>query len=51
MIGMPDLEAALGEIRPSTPPWFDAARNVVLFANGDGSYDELLAYLKRQKRL
>ena len=51
LIEMRDLEAALGEVRPSTPPWFDAARNVVLFANGDGTYDELLAYLKRHKRL
>ena len=51
LIVMGDLEAALHEVRPSTTPWFEAARNVVLFANGDGTYDELLAYLKRHKRL
>ncbi len=51
LIAMHDLEAALAEVRPSTPPWFETARNVALFANGDGSYDELLAYLKRSKKL
>jgi SpoVK/Ycf46/Vps4 family AAA+-type ATPase len=50
MIGQSDLEAALREVRPSLGPWFDAARNVALFANEGGTYDELAAYLK-QKRL
>jgi AAA+ superfamily predicted ATPase len=49
LIEMYDLEAALGEVRPSTGPWFEAARNVVMFANSDGSYDELRAYLKHRK--
>ena len=47
MIEMRDLEAALAEVRPSTGPWFQTARNVALFANQDGSYDELAAYMKR----
>jgi SpoVK/Ycf46/Vps4 family AAA+-type ATPase len=51
MIGMNDVYAALREVRPSTSPWFDSARNVVQFANADGTYDELRAYMKRTKRL
>ena len=51
MIRMDDLYAALHEVRPSTGPWFDSARNVVQFANVDGTYDELKAYMKRTKRL
>ncbi|MEQ0557597.1 ATP-binding protein [Amycolatopsis sp. NEAU-NG30] len=51
MIGMPDLLGALPEIRPSSAAWFAAARNVVLYSNADGTYDELAAYLKRKKLL
>jgi SpoVK/Ycf46/Vps4 family AAA+-type ATPase len=51
MIGMPDLLAALGEIRPSIGAWLNTARNVVEFSNVDGSYDELRNYLKREKLL
>jgi SpoVK/Ycf46/Vps4 family AAA+-type ATPase len=50
MLTMRDLEAALSEVRPSTGPWFEAARNVVNFANADGTYDDLLAYLKGRKQ-
>jgi SpoVK/Ycf46/Vps4 family AAA+-type ATPase len=49
MIEMRDLDAALGEVKPSTGPWLSTARNVALFANQDGTYDELAAYLKRRK--
>jgi SpoVK/Ycf46/Vps4 family AAA+-type ATPase len=49
LIEMRDLEAALREVRPSTGPWLEAARNVVLFANSEGSYDDLRAYLKQRK--
>ncbi|MEU4322720.1 ATP-binding protein [Nocardia fluminea] len=49
-IGMADVQAALAQIRPSTGAWFESARNVVEFANGDGSYDELATYLRRMKR-
>ncbi|MFD3509389.1 ATP-binding protein [Nocardia sp. NPDC058666] len=48
-IGMPDVQAALAQIRPSTGAWFESARNVVEFANGDGSYDELARYLKGRR--
>ena len=51
MIGQDDLLAALGQVRPSLGPWFDAARNVALFANEGGSYDDLAAYLKKRKML
>lgn len=44
-----DLETALREVRPSTRPWFEVARNYVLFANSGGAYDDLLAYLRRLK--
>jgi ATP-dependent 26S proteasome regulatory subunit len=46
-----DLEAAVKEIRPSTGPWFATARNVVAFANTDGEYDDLSAYLRKNKKL
>jgi ATP-dependent 26S proteasome regulatory subunit len=46
-----DLESAIREIRPSTGPWFATARNVVAFANTDGEYDDLAAYLRKNKRL
>jgi SpoVK/Ycf46/Vps4 family AAA+-type ATPase len=48
-IGMADLLAAAKEVRPSTDAWFATARNVALFANDGGTYDELLAYLKRKR--
>jgi SpoVK/Ycf46/Vps4 family AAA+-type ATPase len=49
MISPADLDAALAEVRPSARPWFDTARNVALFANEGGEYDELLKYLKKNR--
>ncbi|MGP3969644.1 tetratricopeptide repeat protein [Streptomyces sp. 6N223] len=49
MIGMPDLLAAAKEVRPSTGAWFATARNVALYGNEGGTYDELLEYLKRRR--
>ena len=49
MIGMPDLEDALRSVKPSIGPWLAAARNVAQFANEDGTYDELLAYLRARR--
>nr|BFE57459.1 hypothetical protein GCM10020063_019850 [Dactylosporangium thailandense] len=46
-----DLERALKEVRPSTGPWFAAARNVAMFANEGGAYDDLVRYLKSRKML
>jgi SpoVK/Ycf46/Vps4 family AAA+-type ATPase len=49
MIQMGDLEAALAEVRPSIGPWLQTARNVAQYANQDGSWDDLLAYLRKRK--
>jgi SpoVK/Ycf46/Vps4 family AAA+-type ATPase len=49
-IGMAELQAALAEVRPSTGPWFDVARNVAEFGNDEGAYDELAAYLRGRRR-
>ena len=51
MIGNADLEAAIAEIKPSLGAWFDTARNVALFANEGGTYDDLAAYLRKRKLL
>jgi SpoVK/Ycf46/Vps4 family AAA+-type ATPase len=49
MIGPGDLEAAVGEVKPSLGAWFDTARNVALFANEGGTYDDLAAYLRKRR--
>jgi AAA+ superfamily predicted ATPase len=51
MIGQPDLVTAISAVRPSIGPWFESARNVALFANEGGAYDDLVAYLKKRKML
>ncbi|MFB8183060.1 ATP-binding protein [Streptomyces sp. NPDC055966] len=51
MIGMKDLLAAAKEVVPSTEPWFAAARNVAMFANEGGMYDDLVTYLKKRRKL
>jgi SpoVK/Ycf46/Vps4 family AAA+-type ATPase len=51
LIGMKDVTGALGEVSPSISSWLDSARNVVLFGDGDGTYAELRAYLKKVRRL
>jgi AAA+ superfamily predicted ATPase len=51
MIGLDDLEAAIGEVKPSLGAWFDTARNVALFANEGGTYDDLAAYLRKRRLL
>ncbi len=51
LIGMADLEAAIEQTRPSTGAWFDVARNVVMFANDDGAYNDLRAYMKGERLL
>jgi SpoVK/Ycf46/Vps4 family AAA+-type ATPase len=51
MIAQDDLLAAVSQVRPSLGPWFESARNVALFANDGGSYDDLAAYLKKRKML
>jgi len=51
MIEQKDFTKALGDLRPSTGPWLETARNVAMFANNDGQYDDLAAYLRRRKLL
>jgi AAA+ superfamily predicted ATPase len=49
LMGMPDFDAALADLHPSTGPWFDAARSVAMFANEGGAYDDLAAYFRSHK--
>jgi SpoVK/Ycf46/Vps4 family AAA+-type ATPase len=51
MISQSDLVTAAGQVRPSLGPWFDSARNVALFANEGGAYDDLASYLRKHKLL
>jgi AAA+ superfamily predicted ATPase len=51
LIGTPDLESAIGEVKPSLGAWFDVARNVALFANEGGTYDDLATYLRKRRLL
>ena len=44
-----DFELPLKETKASTRPWFDTARNYAMFANENGSYDELLEYINQHK--
>jgi len=48
-IARDDLEQALREVKPSTRPWFESAKNYALFANESGTFDELLAYMRRRR--
>ncbi|MEU6822434.1 tetratricopeptide repeat protein [Streptomyces atriruber] len=51
MIGMKDLLDAAATISPSSDPWFASARNVAMFANEGGMYDDLVTYLKKKRKL
>jgi SpoVK/Ycf46/Vps4 family AAA+-type ATPase len=46
-----DFERALKEVKSSTRPWFETARNYAMFANEGGTYDALLEYLRTHKIL
>ena len=48
-IRMDDFRRALRDVRPTTRAWLDQARNYAMFANEDGLYDDLLAYLKSRR--
>ncbi len=50
-IGMDDVRHALRQVKPSTGSWLVSAKNVAAFANTDGRYDDLVAYLKRRRAL
>ena len=49
LIGQADLEASIVEVKPSLGTWFETARNVALFANEGGTYDDLVAYLRKRR--
>lgn len=49
MISQQDMLSAVRDVRPSTDGWFATARNVAMFANESGEYDDLGAYLKKRK--
>ncbi|MEU8773591.1 AAA family ATPase [Streptomyces sp. NPDC048606] len=51
MITTKDLLGAAKSVVPSTEPWFAAARNVAMFANEGGMYDDLVTYLKKRRKL
>jgi len=37
------------DVKPSIGPWLETAKNVAQFANEDGTYDELLTYLRKRR--
>jgi AAA+ superfamily predicted ATPase len=49
LIGQADIEASITEVKPSLGTWFETARNVALFANEGGAYDDLVAYLRKRR--
>lgn len=50
-LDMSHLDMALREVKASTLPWLESARNVVRFSNEQGRYDELASYLRARKML
>ena len=50
-IGQADLLAAVNGHVPSTLEWLLTIKNYVRYANQSGLYEEVAAYLKKQKRL
>ena len=50
-LNMGHMELALAEVKASTLPWLESARNVVRFSNDHGRYDELAGYLRSRKML
>ncbi|MQY17885.1 ATP-binding protein [Nocardia macrotermitis] len=48
-VTMRDIDDALAQVKPSAGAWFESARNVVEFANNDGTYDELAKYMREKK--
>lgn len=50
-IGMSDFLRALKEVKPSTRPWFDTAKNYAIYANDGGSYDPLVEFMREKRML
>ena len=49
--GHANVDRAAREVKPSTGPWLQDARNVVAFANEGGRFDDLRDYLAERKLL
>jgi len=41
-----DLLTAASQTAPTTAEWFETGKNYARYANQDGTYDEILKYLK-----
>ncbi|MFJ2621287.1 AAA family ATPase [Glutamicibacter sp. NPDC087344] len=50
-VDMGHIRQALSEVKPSTLPWLESARNVVRFGNENGRYDDLADYLRSRKMI
>lgn len=48
-VGQADFKSALKDVKASTRPWFETARNYAMFANEGGAYDELLDHLRAMR--
>ena len=48
-VTLKDFQAVLSSCKPSTMEWLRRSRNYVNFANQDGIYDELAAYLDKAR--
>lgn len=46
-----DVLRALKEVKASSKPWFETAKNYALYANEGGAYDDLLEYLRTKRML
>lgn len=44
-----DFNKARKEVKASTLPWFQTAKNYAMFANESGTYDDLLTYIQENK--
>jgi len=44
-----DLLKAANEVKPSSRPWFESARNYAIYSNQSGFYDDVLEYLGLKK--
>jgi SpoVK/Ycf46/Vps4 family AAA+-type ATPase len=48
-VDMGDFKQAKKDVKPSTRPWFETAKNFAVYANEGGTYDDLIAYLKSRR--
>jgi SpoVK/Ycf46/Vps4 family AAA+-type ATPase len=46
-----DLLKAIKQVKSSATAWLDSVRNLVLFGEDDGTFDELRDYLRKSKKL